>query len=77
MFTADVARQITVADDLDARIEYSVKERKRNNGAYLRIYDTDTFIHTIKEELEKRGFINVSVPDICLSGDVYFEWEVK
>lgn len=77
MFTADTARKITFQDELDTRIESSVKERRYGNGAYLRVYHTDAFVHTIKEELEKRGFINVSVPDICLSGDVYFEWEVK
>lgn len=77
MFTADIARQITIADDLDARIERSVKERKQGNGAYLRIYDDDTFRDIVKQELEKRGFVNVVVPDFCLSGDVYFEWEVK
>ncbi len=26
------------------------------------------------EELERRGFKHVNVPDICICGDVYFEW---
>jgi hypothetical protein len=62
-------------DDLDARIEAAVKDRDAGPSAsYIRVYVEDWFCRTIGEELEKRGFKNVKVPDICLKGDVYFEW---
>lgn len=73
MFTADDARQRD-SDDLDERIERSVRERRDGEGAYLRVYIEDPFFHRIRYELEERGFKNIHVPDICLKGDVYFEW---
>lgn len=72
MFTADDARAIRL-DDLDLRIRNAVKAGV-GNSAYMRITDSDRF--NIKEELEKRGFINVTVPEFfVLSADVYFQWE--
>lgn len=74
-FTADMARQL---DDilLDERIEHAIKHRKAGtNGAYIRIYIEDSFRYSIQSDLEERGFKNVDVPDICLCGDVYFEWD--
>ncbi|BCM87787.1 hypothetical protein [Methylobacterium indicum] len=73
MFTAENARQAQ-ANDLDERIERAVRERRQGNGAYLRIYTEDAFCSTIYEDLVERGFKNIDVPDIILSGDVYFEW---
>lgn len=75
MFTADDARN-TREDDLDRRIEAAVKERDAGPkaAALLRVYIEDSFCCTIKDELERRGFKNVQVPDICIKGDVYFEW---
>jgi len=73
MFTAEMARQ-QQADDLDERIQYAVANRRQGNGAYMRVYSEDPFLHTLHEELEKRGFTNVNVPDVILSGDAYFEW---
>jgi hypothetical protein len=74
MYTADDARRGN-HDDLDKRIKAAVKDGT-GNSAYLRVYIEDSFIHTIEEELEKRGFKNIRVPDITLKGDVYFEWDV-
>jgi len=73
MYTADDARKGNM-DELDARIERAVREGG-GNFAYLRIYIEDSFVHTIKYELERRGFKNVDVPDIIIKGDVYFEWD--
>lgn len=74
MYTADMARQKDTTE-LDARIEAAVKDRDAGpNASYLRVYIEDWFCRTIGEELERRGFKNVQVPDICLKGDVYFEW---
>lgn len=73
MYTADHARSGN-QDELDERIRRTVEEDSHGNSAYLRVYIDDWFVHSIKEELEKRGFKNVIVPDICLKGDVYFEW---
>ncbi len=72
MYTAQMARD-KVTDDLDRRIEAAVKEAFGNTGS-LRVYIEDPFVHSIKEELEQRGFHSVDVPDICLKGDVYFSW---
>lgn len=74
MFTANDARRVD-ASALDQKIEAAVREGERyGNRASIRVYIDDPWVHTIKEELEKRGFINVDVPDICLKGDVDFEW---
>lgn len=75
MFTADDARQMD-QDNLDTRIKNAVRDADGGspNSAYLRVYCEDPWFHTIKEELERRGFTNVNVPDIVLKGDVYFEW---
>lgn len=73
MYTASNAR--LQQDDLDGRIEAAVKDSCGNgNCAHLRIYCSDSFRWTIREELENRGFHNVNVPDIMIKGDVYFEW---
>ena len=64
-----------ITDYLDRRIEAAVKDAARyGNTASLRVYIDDPFVHSIKEELEKRGFHSVYVPDICLKGDVDFSW---
>jgi hypothetical protein len=74
MFTADDARNEDQSE-LDNRIRQAVKDREGGpNGAYLRVYIDDPWIDTIKDELERRGFKRVQVPDIILKGDVYFEW---
>lgn len=74
-FTADDARRAQ-GDDLDQRIEHAVRERRHgSNGAYLRVYHDDPWVHSIMGELMDRGFKNVDVPHITLKGDVYFEWD--
>jgi hypothetical protein len=77
MYTAEMARSDaleTASNELDRRIENAVKENQWAGRATVRIYIDDPFRYTIKEELEKRGFKNVDVPDIILKGDVSFEW---
>lgn len=78
MYTANDAREDTrsnIERVLDERIRSAVEEAKNyGNRASIRVYIDDPFVHSIKEELEKRGFVNVDVPDICLKGDVFFEW---
>lgn len=74
MFTADDARRGNY-DELDARIRAAVRDGN-GNSASLRIYHDDAFRYTIEEELDRRGFKNIDVPDIVLKGDVYFEWDV-
>ena len=73
MYTADKARERSNSD-LDRRIKEAVDDSTTGKSAYLRIYYEDWFCNSIKEELTKRGFTNIDVPDICLKGDVYFEW---
>lgn len=74
MYTAEDARKSTESH-LDEKIEVAVKDSDAGpHAAYLRVYLDDPWFRNIKEELEKRGFKNVQVPDICLKGDVYFEW---
>jgi hypothetical protein len=74
MFTADDARDDSTYR-LDERIRKAVKDNDAGpNAAYLRVYCDDPWRYTIKEELEKRGFKNVDVPEITICGDVYFEW---
>lgn len=78
MYTANDAREDTSSNIervLDERIRSAVEEAKNyGQRASIRVYIDDPFVHSIKEELEKRGFVNVDVPDICLKGDVFFEW---
>lgn len=75
MFTADDARRAG-QDDLDRRIRAAVHENDGgNNAAYLRVYCDDPWVNEIEYELERRGFINIQVPDIVIKGDVYFEWD--
>jgi hypothetical protein len=62
-------------DELDDRIAYAVRNNRSGNGAYLRIYHDDSFRHSIRTELENRGFKNVDVPSFVLKTDVYFEWD--
>lgn len=73
MYTAEDARK-SDQSDLDQRIAFAVRARARDGGAYLRVYIEDPWCRTIQQELEQRGFKNINVPDICLKGDVYFEW---
>lgn len=73
MFTADDARRHNF-DDLDARIKAAVKDAGSATCAYMRVYNDDGFLPYLKEELEKRGFHSVDVPDIVIKGDVYFCW---
>lgn len=72
MFTAADAQQIN-ADDLDRRIEDAVRGATGRRSS-IRVYREDWFFHSIREELEKRGFTVDEVPDICLKGDVSFSW---
>lgn len=72
MYTADQAREEHVSD-LDEKIRDAVREA-RGNSATIRIYVEDPYRHSIEEELERRGFKNIEVPDFVLKGDVYFEW---
>jgi len=70
MFTASMVKQGN-ARAFDERLEYAVKNFNHgNNGAYMRIYCDDPWRWNVKEMLEERGFINVDVPDIVISGDV-------
>lgn len=63
MFTAADARNMQQSD-LDDRIKRAVKDNDAGPfAAYLRVYIEDPWVHTIKEELEKRGFKNIDVPD--------------
>lgn len=77
MYTADMARQGLQQDhdELDRRIEKAVREDSRwGNRSSIRVYCDDPFRHTIREELEKRGFRVTCVPEITIKGDVDFEW---
>lgn len=78
MYTAQHARE-DLADDypeLDARIAQAVAEAKRWGGttAEIRVSIDDPWFKTIGEELERRGFCCIHVPDMCLKGDVEFSW---
>lgn len=74
MYTADDANG-DWEYELDQRIRSAVREQDAGyKAAYLRIYCEDPFRWTIQEELEKRGFHSVRVPDIVIKGDVYFSW---
>ncbi len=75
MFTAEKARELSI-DSLDSRIEKEVKLAISLglNNAYLRVYIEDSFFNSIEEELTKRGFHSIKVPNITLKGDVYFSW---
>lgn len=76
MFTADMARKLN-DNNLDERIqkevEYAISHGIKH--AYLRVYIEDSFFDSIEEELTKRGFHSIQVPEITLKGDVYFSWE--
>lgn len=78
MFTAEDARKQveTEPNKLDALIEEAVREANYHGhtSASIRVYIEDAYVHTIREELEKRGFSAINVPDIILKGDVYFSW---
>ena len=74
MYTAHDARDRDQAE-LDRRIKSAVEDNDAGpTAAYLRVYNDDPWRYTIKEELERRGFKRVDVPDITICGDVYFEW---
>lgn len=74
MYTVNMAAKDT-EDDLDKRIQNAVQNHRHGqNGAHMRVYLDDPWFDTIKEELEKRGFKNINVPEMVLKGDVYFEW---
>ncbi len=72
MYTAEDAKESMQAE-LDRRIKMVV-EAGNNRSAFLRVHSTDAWVDTIKYELERRGFRSIHVPEIVLSGDVYFEW---
>lgn len=76
MFTAEDATKLKTCD-LDGRIERAVKEAisHGHKSASIRVYIEDSYVHTIGYELEKRGFTDIYVPNICLKGDVSFSWE--
>lgn len=78
MYTADHARgSLTPTyDDLDLKIKDAVEEAQRWGASFaeLRVSIDDPWFRTIEEELEKRGFHGISVPDICIKGDVTFCW---
>jgi hypothetical protein len=78
MYTADMARlnASTSPNVLDERIEAAVIEANYIGAkqASIRIYIDDPFKDDIREELKKRGFTVLYVPDICLKGDVDFSW---
>lgn len=78
MYTAEMARRDwgTLPNVLDARIEEAVKKANYNGfrRASIRVYINDPFLYNIREELENRGFTDIDIPDICLSGDVEFRW---
>ena len=76
MFTATQAKTMS-SSDLDERIEKAVKEAIScgHKEASIRVYIEDSYVHTIENELEKRGFTDIYVPNICLKGDVSFSWE--
>ena len=73
MYTAEHARKRSHSD-LDERIQRAVEESRDGKSATLRFYMEDWFRHSLEHELQKRGFININVPDIVLKGDAYFEW---
>lgn len=75
MFTAQNAKSLSC--DLDERIEKAVKEAINcgHKSASIRVYIEDSYVHTVGYELEKRGFTDIYVPNICLKGDVSFSWE--
>lgn len=78
MYTAEMARSNAEEspNKLDERIAEAVKEAnyKGYTQASVRVYIEDPYLHTIRDELEKRGFTVIHVPDICLKGDVDFSW---
>ena len=81
MYTADMARAeieggLNATDELDQRIEREVRQSQRYGGttASIRVSIEDDFCRTIKEELQKRGFHGIYVPEIVLKGDVDFSW---
>lgn len=74
MFTAKDARNISMSY-LDERIKDAVINcPKYPNGASMRVYCDDPWLPNLKQELEKRGFINIYIPDIVIKGDVDFYW---
>jgi hypothetical protein len=78
MFTADAARrgETHEPDLLDQRIAKAVREAQRYDYtcADIRVYCDDPWRWTIKEELERRGFHSIDVPEITICGDVSFSW---
>lgn len=73
MYTASDAANMQ-QEDLDRQIKYAVSTRSNGNSAHIRVWSDDWFASTIKEELEKRGFKNISGYDGVHKWDVYFEW---
>lgn len=61
---------------LDTRIKDAVAYATYHGytRADIRIYCDDDFKDNIREELEKRGFTVLYVPEITLEGDVDFYW---
>lgn len=78
MYTADQARNNEEHTEsiLDARIRREVAEAHRFDctRASIRVCRDDPFFDNIEEELKKRGFTNIYVPEIIIAGDVDFSW---
>lgn len=72
MYTAADARQGR-QENWDRRIREAVEDGGYGH-ATIRVYAEHGEQYAVKAELEKRGFINVEVPDMVIKGDVYFEW---
>ena len=78
MYTADIARDPLgrAQRELDLRIEEEVNDSLDcgEKMATLRIDQTDVYYANIREELEKRGFQVLGMPDEGPVGYVTFGW---
>lgn len=84
MYTADQARKRSedTEQDNDRNLDYVIRDAVEDaqegfseaTSAYMRVYCNDPWLSNLKEELEKRGFFSVNIPDIVIKGDVYFAW---
>lgn len=78
MYTAEQARSNEEYTEslLDSRIRREVAEAQAYGAttASIRVNRDDPFFDNIEEELKKRGFTNICVPEIIISGDVDFSW---
>lgn len=79
MYTAELARgepYVEEETELDRRLREAVFDAQKYGArqASIRVYIDDPFCQTIAEELKKRGFTPIVVPEIILKGDVDFSW---